>query len=197
MRTIALQLPEDARAGRDLHDGQDDRGRRKPRLSGDRRGEDGRDDVRVRRADACQHGIDAEPTGYDRRVSEAMAAARRSSSALLFVVVSASAFTLAKLHLAKPGAAQVRVGQARGLLPGRDRLLDDLLGLPRRQGSGRHRPEARRRVHLARGREGADRQRRRRDAGQPRTGGEEEDVLAYLSTIFAPSGNPSSARCSG
>ena len=48
------------------------------------------------------------------------------------VMFSASAFTLAELHLAKPGPAQVRVGPARGRLPWADGVLDCVLQLPRR-----------------------------------------------------------------
>ena len=65
-----LELPEDARAGEHLHDGEHDGGGREPRLARDRRREDRRDDVGVRRGDAGESiAVERDPTGYDRRVS--------------------------------------------------------------------------------------------------------------------------------
>ena len=106
---------------------------------------------------------------------------------MLFVVVSASAFTLAKLHLAKPGlpkSGSVKLGDvyrgqtvfstACSSCHGKD--AEGGIG-PRLAGANVSLAAAKAQIDNGGG------------AMPPRLvqGRQEEDVLAYLSTIFAPS----------
>lgn len=108
--------------------------------------------------------------------------------ALLFVVVSASAFTLAKLHLAKPGLPKSGTVKLGDLYRGETVFStacsschgDDAEGGIGPGLAGAH-------ISLAAAKAQID------NGGvtmPPKLvqGREEEDVLAYLSTIFAPGG---------
>lgn len=107
--------------------------------------------------------------------------------AVLFVVVSATVFTLAKLHLAKPGLARsssIRLGDS---YRGETVFSTTCAGCHGRggEGGGVGPKLAGARISLAAAKAQID-----NGAGvMPAklvTGGREEDVLAYLSTIVEP-----------
>jgi mono/diheme cytochrome c family protein len=132
-------------------------------------------------------GIDADPTGYDRRVSRPW---RRLVlvPAILFVVVSTSAFTLAKLHLAKPGlpkSGSVKLGD---LYRGETVFSTSCSSCHGDSAQGGIGPKlAGAHISLAAAKAQID----NGGATMPPKlvqGRQEEDVLAYLSTIFAPGG---------
>ena len=174
-RNEALQLPEDARAGRDLHDREHDSRGSEPRLERDRRGEDRRDDVGVGRADAGEEvtAVDARLKRYDRRVSrpEPGWPLRRIVVVplVLFVVVSANGVHARQApprEAPRRRAAPAKLGDA---VRGQVDLQADVRRLPRART-----PRAASALRLAgaqitrRRSEDADRQRRRDHAGRAR-----------------------------
>ena len=108
--------------------------------------------------------------------------------AILFVVVSASAFTLAKLHLAKPGlpkSGSIKLGD---LYRGQTVFSTTCAACHGDSNQGGIGPKlAGAHISLAAAKAQID----NGGAAMPAKlvhGGQEEDVLAYLSTIFAPGG---------
>ena len=164
--------------------------RGEPRLGGDRRREDRREDVGVGRRDAREHAA-RRRTPYDRPVSSderrVPASRRRADPA---ASSSSPGPRSRSRYCIRPSRALPRrggQGRARRPLQRRDDLLDDLRRLPRRRAArAADRTEAGGRRHPARRGEGADRQRRGLDARRTRQGKQEADVLAYLATLIKP-----------
>jgi mono/diheme cytochrome c family protein len=131
--------------------------------------------------------IAADPTRYDRHMSS-----RRvrllAIPATLFVVVSASAFTLAKLHLAKPGlprSGSVKLGDAYRGQTVFSTTCAVCHGSAAQGGVGPKLAGAPISLSVAKAQidNGGG-------AMPPKLvqGGREEDVLAYLATILKPAG---------
>ena len=148
-RNDALQLPEDARAGRDLHDRQDDRGRRKPRLPAI---VEEKTDVTTSvyvDADACENTrIDADTKRYDRRVSRPSRDGRCGASSSCRTCSSSSSrrrSSRSRSCTSQGPGCERGAGQAGRPVRGQASSTD-LRRLPRHERRRRRRPSPRRRT---------------------------------------------------
>ena len=132
--------------------------------------------------------VPGDATSYDRRVSSLPRPVRLLVvPAVLFLLFAGTAFGLAKAHVASPGTPSAKGSVAVGDPYNGETVFQGSCASCHGAGGkgGGVGPRLKGACDLARGREGADRRRRRLMPAGIVSGAKERDVLAYLATIFA------------